>query len=526
MMKLKLYSVAIAATVAVLLFLATSIRADDPFARSKDYDLQNVRTHLQFDTSQRSLTGETTQSLAVLHEGITDLKFDSVDLKIESVTLNGTAAKFDVTPKKLLVKLPKPAKRGEYEEVTIKYSGRPNKGIYFVLPDKNYPNQPIEIWSQGESEDTRYYIPIYDYPNDRTTSEMLLTVPASWVTISNGRLAGVKTESNGMKTWDWKQAEPLSTYLISVVAGEFVSKSDEWRGMPVEYVVPRGDESKIEPTFVRTKGMLDAFSEALDVRYPWAKYAQSSVNDFVEGGMENTSATTLTTQGLVNPHLAKERIAGSDDLDSHELAHQWFGDLVTCKDWADIWLNEGFATYFEHYWNEKHLGKDDAEYEFWGDANQWFESSQLFKMPIVDYLEDDMLVNEGNIYGKGGMVLRMLREKLGDEQFFHALHQYLATNRNQNVVTADLTKSIEQATAINVDEFFHQWIFGAGAPEFEVRSQYDSGTLKLSVKQTQKIENAVGLFHVPIDVEVASASGRKIFPIDVSKADEDFFLCG
>jgi len=513
---------AVASLMFVGLFAATAGRADDPFARSKDYNLQNVRTHLQFDTEDRGVDGETTQSLSILRDGTDELKFDSVDLKIESVTLNGASAKFDVQPRKLVVKLPKRAKRGEHEEVTIRYSGHPKKGLYFVLPDKNDPNQPIEIWSQGESEDTRYYVPIYDYPNDRTTSEMLLTVPASWVTVSNGRLAGVKAETNGMKTWDWKQAEPLSTYLISVVAGEFVEQKDQWRGMPVEYVVPRGDESKIEPTFSRTKGMLDAFSDVLDVRYPWAKYAQSSVHDFVAGGMENTSATTLTTSGLVNPQLASERIDGSDGLDSHELAHQWFGDLVTCKDWADIWLNEGFATYFEHYWTEKNLGKDDADYEFWGDMNEWFENPTLFKMPIVDYREEDAWLSEGNIYGKGGIVLRMLRQKLGDEQFFGALHQYLATNRNQNVVTADLTKSIEQATSVNVDEFFDQWVYGAGAPDFEVTSKFENGALQLEVKQKQKIEGMVGLFHVPVDVEVATASGKHIFPIDVKKADETF----
>ena len=189
-------------------------------------------------------------------------------------------------------------------EVTIRYSGQPTKGLYFVLPDKNYPDQPKEIWSQGESEDTRYYIPIYDYPNDRTTSEMLLTVPANWWTVSNGKLVGIKAETDGTKTWDWKQSETLSTYLISVVAGEFVEQKDAWRAVPLEYAVPKGDEFKIDATFSRTKGMLDAFSDALNVKYPWAKYAQTSVDYFIEGGMENTSATTLTARGLVHPKLA------------------------------------------------------------------------------------------------------------------------------------------------------------------------------------------------------------------------------
>ncbi len=503
---------------------ASALRADDPFPRTRDYDLQNVRVHLRFDVDNKKVIGEVTHSISILRPNVSELKFDSVGLTIESVTLDGKDAKYETTADELIVKLPQAAHPGEHMEVSIHYWGTPTKGLYWVLPDKDYPDRPREVWSQGESEDTRYYIPIYDYPNDRTTSEMLVTVPANWLTISNGRLAGVKTEADGTKTWDWKETEPISTYLISVVAGEFVEKNDTWRGMPVEYVVPKGQESKIDTTFERTKKMLDAFSDRLGVRYPWAKYAQTSVDEFVVGGMENASATTLTARALVNPALAAETLQGADSLDSHELAHQWFGDLVTCRDWADIWLNEGFATYMEHYWTEVGFGKDDAEYEFWTDGNRWAAQKRLFPNPIVSYDITNAIENSGNIYGKGGLVLRMLREKLGDEAFFHALHRYLETNRGQNAVTADLIKAIEQDTSVSVDEFFRQWVYGAGAPKFEVTQKYDDGTkqLQLEVKQTQKVENLVGLFRVPIDVEVATASGHKTFSIDVSKADENF----
>jgi|HubBroStandDraft_6_1064221.scaffolds.fasta_scaffold00527_4 aminopeptidase N len=514
-----------AALAGILLFGAASrslARDDDPYARSRDYDLLNVRTHLRFDVEQNKVMGEVTESLAILRENVEALRFDSIGLTIESVTLNWAAAKFDVQTKELVVALPKKARRGETFEVTIRYSGQPTKGLYFVLPDKNYPDQPREIWSQGESEDTRYYIPIYDYPNDRTTSEMLLTVPADWWTVSNGKLLGIKSEADGTKTWDWKQSETLSTYLISVVAGEFVEKKDTWRGIPVQYGVPKGQEFKIDPTFSRTKGMLDAFSDALDVKYPWAKYAQTSVDYFIEGGMENTSATTLTVRGLVHPKLAGESAYGSDDLDSHELAHQWFGDLVTCKDWASIWLNEGFATYFEHFWLEKNFGKDDSDYEFWTDANQWMNQRALYGVPIVTRNIDDSVEYEGNIYTKGGLVLKMLREKLGDRDFFRGLHHYLDVNRGQNVVTADLIKAIEQETSVNVDEFFQQWIYRAGAPKFEVAVKWDDlvDSVHMQVKQTQKVEGLVPLFHVPIEVEIATKSGVKTFPIDVSKDEE------
>ena len=519
-------AIALCAALLAAVGITAVVQADEPYARSRDYDLQNVRTHLSFDTDRCSVHGEVTHSLALLRDNVTELKFDSVDLKIADVKLDGQPVKFSVTATDVVVPLDRPGKRGDKHEVYIKYDGTPKKGLYFILPDKDYPNRPKEIWSQGESEDTRYYIPIYDYPNDRTTSEMLLTVPASWITISNGKLAGIKTEPDGMKTWDWKETQPLSTYLISVVAGEFQEKNDEWRGMPVRYVVPRGEEDKIEPTFERTKQMLDLFSDKLGVRYPWAQYAQSSVDDFVEGGMENASATTLTARGLVNPQLAPEERAKSDDLNSHELAHQWFGDLVTCKDWSNIWLNEGFATYFEHYWLEQHYGADDATYAFWQDQRQWFASKRLYTSPIVNYKAEDELAYAGNIYTKGGWVLHMLREKLGDEDFFRGLNNYLTANRGKNVVTADLQKAIEQSTATNVDLFFNQWVFGAGAPEFTVSYAYDDAAhqLKLAVAQTQKVEGAVGLFDVPVEIEISTASGRKSYPIEVSKESETFTL--
>lgn len=518
----------IMAPCALLLLLALLVsatgRADEPFARSRDYDLQNVRTHLWFDVDHHKFRGEVNHTISSLRDGLAQLRFDSVDLKIQSVTVDGKDAKFTTTDNALLVTLEHPSKRGEKHEVFIRYEGQPKKGLYFVLPDKNYPDRPQEVWTQGESEDTRYYIPIYDYPNDRTTSEMLLTVPARWITISNGRLVGIKDEADGTKTWDWKQSEPLSTYLISAVAGEFVEKKDTWRGIPVRYVVPKGEEYKIDSTFLRTKQMLDAFSDRLDVKYPWAQYAQTSVDDFVVGGMENTSATTLTVRGLVHPKLAAEEREGADDLDSHELAHQWFGDLVTCKDWANLWLNEGFATYFEHYWTEAHYGTDDAAYEFWTDGNRWFNQKRLYSSPVVTRNFEDSIENAGNIYTKGGWVLRMLRTKLGDDNFFHSLHNYLQANRGKNVVTADLQKAIEETTAINVDRFFYQWIFRAGAPKFDVSYTYDDAAhqVKLDVKQTQKVEGLVGLFDASMDVEIATSAGRKTYPIEISEASKSF----
>ncbi len=508
----------------IALLLGATLHADEPYARSRDYDLQNARIELRFDLDQRKVMGEVTHTLAALRDGLTRLAFDSVDLTISGVTVNGKPAKFETTPNQSLVALDHPTKTGEKFEIKIRYEGRPKKGLYFVLPDQNYPDRPREVWTQGEAEDTRYYIPIYDYPNDLTTTEMVLTVPASWQTVSNGKLLSVKDAPGGMKTWDWKQGQPHATYLISLVAGEFEKAEETWRGIPVTYYVPRGRRDRIAPTFVNTKKMLDFYSDMLGVPYPWDKYAQSEVDDFVVGGMENTSATTNTANSLVHPQLAWESLQNADSLNAHELAHQWFGDLVTCKDWANMWLNEGFATYMETLWEENQFGADEAAYSLWQAANRWMTSERLYPVPIVTRNFTDSVEYAGNVYNKAAWVLHMLRLQLGDRDFFAALKHYLETNRNQNVVTADLVKAIEQTTGNNVDRFFDQWIYGAGAPRFEVIESYDDATqkLKLEIKQTQKVEGRVGLFTVPVEVEVTTAGGRKSFPITVSHAGETF----
>ena len=498
--------------------------ADEPYARSRDYDLQDIRTHLWFDVAEREVRGEVTESVAALRDGVSDFQLDSVDLKIESVSVDGKEAKFTLTPKTLVIALDRPASRGERHELLIRYAGQPKRGLYFILPDKSYPEQPEEVWTQGEAEDTRYYIPVYDYPNDHTTSEMVLTVPAKWITVSNGTLVSVKDDADGTKTWDWKQSGPLSTYLLTAVAGDFVEHEDTWRGIPLRFMVPRGEESKIEPTFARTKEMLDLYSNVLGVPYPWPQYAQTAVDDFVAGGMENTSATTLSVRDLVHPKLAAESRLGDDVIISHELAHQWFGDLVTCKDWANLWLNEGFATFFEHYWIEKHYGGDEADYRFWQDQRRWIVQRRLFSVPLETRDFDDSTKYDGNVYGKAGWVIHMLREQLGDESFFRGLHQYLVANQGQNVVAADLQKAIEQATSVNVDQFFDQWVYGAGAPQFHVDYTYDAAArqVALDVTQTQKPEEFVGLFDVPMEIEIATASGAHTYPIQISKATQSF----
>ena len=510
----------------VILLSAAHVSADEPYARSRDYDLQNSRIALRFDLEQKKVIGEVTHTLTILCDSSSQISLDAAGLNVQSVTVNKAPAKFETDAKtaKLIIKLPGPARAGAKFDVNIRYDAKPTKGLYFILPDKDYPDRPKQIWTQGESEDTHFYLPTYDYPNDRLTTETILTVPASWITVANGKLISVTDAPDGMKTWTWRESLPSSTYLITVVAGEFNEVKDSWRGVPVDYYAPKGRGDRLSANYSRTPQMIDLFSRKLGVDYPWEKYAQSMVDDFVAGGMENSSATTNTSSSLRSPKLVPEYPRDEDDLISHELGHQWFGDLVTCKDWGDIWLNEGFATFMETVWTEAHYGKDEADYSRWQAARQWFADTDLFGKPIVRHDFNDSGEFDGNAYTKGGWVLYMLRHQLGEDAFYRGLRRYLEVNRGKNVVTADLSKAIEEATHANVDQFFSQWLYGAGAPKFDLSYKYDDAKheVALTVKQTQKAEGRVGLFTIPTDVEITTASGPKLYPLTVSKDSEVF----
>jgi aminopeptidase N len=501
-----------------LLLVALQLRADEPYARSRDYDLQHSRIALRFDLDHKKVIGDVTHSLTILRDSTAKIIFDSAGLTVQSVTVNKSSAKFETKDDKLIIPLATSAHAGEKFDINIRYEAKPTKGLYFILPDKDYPDRPKQVWTQGESEDTRYYLPTYDYPNDRLTTETILTVPANWITVANGKLINVSDAANGTKTWTWKESVPSSTYLFTVVAGEFEEVKDSWRGIPITYYAPKGRGDRLSINYSRTPQMIELFSTKLGVNYPWEKYAQSMVDDFVAGGMENSSATTNTSQSLQHPKLAPEFITGQDGLISHELGHQWFGDLVTCKDWGDIWLNEGFATFMEFVWTESHFGKEQADYERWEGARQWFAETNLYNKPIVRHDFNDSGEFDGNAYTKGGWVLYMLRHQLGEDAFYRGLKHYLEVNRGKNAVTADLAKAMEESTHTNVDQFFGQWLYGAGAPKFDLSYQYDDAKheVALTVKQTQKVEARVGLFKIPTEVEITTASGPKLFPITVS----------
>src|ERR1700676_2918667 len=260
----RLTILAVAAMLAIFC-VPLHFRADEPYARSREYDLQHSKMALRFDSEQRKVFGDVTHSLSILREGTSKIAFDSVGLTIQSVSVNRAAAKFESTANKLIIALPAVAHAGEKYEIEIRYEGKPAKGLYFILPDKEYPDRPIQIWTQGESEDTRYYLPTYDYPNDRLTTETIVTVPADWLTIGNGKLIGITDAGEGLKTWTWRESQPSSTYLITIVAGELSEVKARWREMPVTYYAPKDRADRPSLNYGRPPAMIDLFSKKLGV---------------------------------------------------------------------------------------------------------------------------------------------------------------------------------------------------------------------------------------------------------------------
>jgi len=494
------------------------------YARSRTYDLQHIRLELSFDFPRKMVMGTATLTLSPLQDTLSSVILDAVDLQVESVEAGGVPLKYQTDEGKLTIALDRPFASGETITLSIRYSAQPRAGLYFILPEKGYPNRLLQVWSQGERENNRYWFPVYDYPNDFATSEVIATVPKPLRVISNGKLLEVKEEGN-QRTFHWLQDVPHATYLISIIVGEFEVYTQEWEGIPIVSYVKPMDVEKAQRSFEMTADMMEFFSNLLEVKYPWAQYAQTPVEDFIHGGMENISATTLNERVLLDERARPD--FESEGLLAHELAHQWFGDLVTCKDWLNTWLNEGFATYFASLYKEYWKGKDEFLYERLGSAEGYFDEARRYKRPIVDYRPNSPFRQfDAHDYQKGSWILHMLRYELGDDLFFQALHHYLNTHRNKNVTTADLIQALEEATGKNFDLFFQQWVFSPGHPELKISFDYDDSLLMahLNIQQVQKTDDGTPIFRFTLPVEFWH--GEESFPISfrIEKKEQDVYV--
>ncbi|HTY59406.1 MAG TPA: M1 family metallopeptidase [Bacteroidota bacterium] len=490
---------------------------DDGEGPSRNYHLMHYRIEVSFDEHAKSVRGTTTTTLVCLQPGLTTIELDAENMSILSVTARGKALPFEVRPKKLVITLDTPRDLDDTLSVSVKYTCTPARGLYFTQPDSSYPDRPWQIWSQGEDMDNHFWFPCYDFPNDMATSEMIATVRSSYVALSNGRLVDVmEDKAKNTKTFHWREDIPHASYLISLAAGNYAILKDRAGDIPLEYYVYPGQTADAGICFAATPDMVRWFSEKIGYKYPWEKYAQVLIHDFIEGGMENVSATSLADDATV--YDARARVDESPtSLIAHELAHQWWGDVVTCRDWRHLWLNESFASYFDPLWHEHALGKDEFDYTMFNAQRSGINADKrLGRKPIVS------VGSYGdNIYPRGASVLHMLRFVLGDKLFWRALHHYIMKYQHTPVETADLTTAIEEATGQNLYWFFDEWVYKAGYPVFDLSYAWNDSarSIALHVRQTQKTDSLTAVFRMPVDVEVTTPGGAFTRRVNILTGD-------
>src|SRR3972149_5029889 len=383
--------------------------------RDRTFELKHLRLDIRVDDRAKAISGTATHRLVPINDGLREAVLDVADLNIRRITDDwGKVLGWELRGEQLTVRLPRARKAGDAFELRIRYDGKPRKGLYFMAPDKAYPKRARIVWSQGEDQDNRRWFPSYDFPNQRFTSEVLATVDEKYDALSNGRLVRVKHDAKRKtKTYHWSLDKPHSNYLIALAVGEFDSKEWNADGVPVHAYVPKGMGSFIDRCFSNVPDMVRFFGKMTGLKYPWPRYAQVYVPEFIVGGMENTSITLLYEYCLTDEKAYNDY--RPESLLAPELAPQWFGDWLTTKSWGHVWLNESFATYFDILWFEHFYGKDEALMRIETDRDNYFEETvKAYKRPIVTHKftePSDMF--DRHTYEKGGSVLHMIRNKLG-----------------------------------------------------------------------------------------------------------------
>ena len=509
-----------------------------------DFDTRHIALDLRFDWEREQVSGVETVVFRPLIPDLRKIQLDAAEMTITSAKMaDGSALKFemDLPNQKLRIELGRPFQLTEEITVVIEYhtsgpqtklAGLVGAALRFIKPTSEDPTKPKQIWSQGEPEYNHYWFPCYDHPNDFFTSEITATVEKPLSVISNGKLLDTKDNKDGTRTFHWKIEQPHASYLTSIVVGEYVPIVSEYQGIPIITNVYPSEVKEGKVTTARLTEMVKFFSEKTGLKYPYAKYAQTTARDF-GGGMENISATTQTDNMI---HDARTELdSNTDGLQSHELAHQWFGDYVTCRDWSDIWLNESFATYFQAMWDEHKLGGDDFLYsDVKGNQDAYLKAwKEGNRHPIVtkNYANPDA-VFDTYAYPRGGAVLHMLRQNLGEDNWWRAINYYLRKYANQPVETEQFRIAIEESTGQAMDWFFDEWLYRMGHPIFRVTQDYDPAakTLKLSVEQLQTIDSGsqfpqVALFQTPVNIEIGTASGTRLERVQIlPKKQQSFSL--
>ena len=503
--------------------------------RVRDYDLQNVELHLKITPEWRTLSGSVTETLAPLRDDLKTIILDAGKaMTVTNCEINGANAKFTLKDEVLTITPPAPLKKEQAVAVQITYFVKPSSnetditgfipGLHWVEPNEFELERGLSVWTQGETQDNHQWVPIYDYPNDKTTSETFVEVPQSWYLVSNGSLEGI-TETPSLKThtFHYKMTQPFATYLLSLAGGEMDVVTDTWRDKPLIYAVPKGMAETIAPSFGHTPDMLSFFSDRFGVPYAWPKYAQTCVFDF-GGGMENVSATTLVVEALEN---GRGRKWDMDSLNSHELGHQWFGDLITCRDWGNIWLNEGFATFMQMIYFEHSRGKDAYDYERLNAWRSYLNESRRYKRPIVTpFYPNPGAMFDSHTYPKGGLVIHALRHIMGDDAFFRGMGHYLQKCGYTSVITKDMIAALEEDSGMKLQAFFDQWVYKPGHPGLKYDWQYDrtGKQVKLHISQKRDRSDGTPIYVIDLPVSLLGGGHSTQTTIALNKVEQDFTL--
>ena len=449
--------------------------------------VNHIFLDLALDIPHQSFMGTCTITLTPVRSEIKQLILDAVDLNINSVFINEVSQPFDYDKEKLTINLLQPTQETPITLIINYGVEKPQRGLYFIAPDEHYPDKPTQVWTQGEDEDSRFWFPCFDYPGQLATSEIKVKVPNQFTAISNGELIG-KEDVGDETIYHWLQKQIHPTYLMTLAVGEFSEIKDEWNSIPVNYYVEKGKEEQGKISMGKTPLMIEYFSTKFGYKYPFPKYAQVCVSDFIFGGMENTSTTLLTDRCLLDKKAVKDK-PFTESLVAHELAHQWFGDLVVIKHWSHAWIKEGMASYSEVLWTEHEYGKDDAAYYLLNEARSYLdEDSSRYRRPIVTNVYREAIeLYDRHLYEKGACVYHMIRGILGEELFDKAIHTFVNKNAHKTVETIDLLRAIETATGYNLLFLFDQYVFRGGHPDYKISYGWDNDNnlAKLTVTQTQ-----------------------------------------
>jgi aminopeptidase N len=496
------------------------------YAPSREIDILHLAIDVTPDFKARAVSGQATLRFKPIAKPFTELKLDGVDLIVSDVTSTEKVLGWQGTDKNVIVTFADAIPAEKETTVTITYRATPQRGLYFRTPEMGYPATDSHLWTQGEPLEARHWFPSFDAPNEKFTSEVTCRVPQGMTVLSNGKkMSEQKESSSGLVAVRWLQDKPHVTYLIALCAGYFKKVEDTHRDIPMAFWTPASQVAQAQNSFRDTKDIMAFFEKEIGVLYPWAKYDQVCVEDFGWGGMENTTLTILNDRTLFTD--ATENLRDSTGLVAHELAHQWFGDFVTCKDWSHLWLNEGFATYYDAlYAGHKH-GRDMFLYQMLSNAKgilgQANDTNAIVRRDFSNPEEQFGF----HAYPKGAWILHMLRSQLGEDLFRRCVKTYLDRHAFGNVTTEDLNKVIEELSGRSFDRFFNQYVYHAHHPELTVNYGWDERTrlAKLSIQQVQKLSDDVLLFNVPLLVRFKAKSGAVIErTLEVKDKSEDFYV--